>query len=480
MTKKNLVRLSAMEKRPNNIFAKFTFMLFLLVCSCNPIQPVTILPTTTKIPSIPIRGLSTPTPFAQQSVEFPVIENNSNPITIEFWHPWSGHAVSVVDALIGEFNSSNPWKIKVDGFSYGNDDYLISKVLEALQDHQNPGVIAAPINFLRNLFINGNEIVDLSVYVNHPKWGLTEEEKLSYPITFWQQDIYDNARYGLPAQRDAHVLFYNQTWAKELGFESVPTTPDDFLNQSCAAARANSFDNDLDNNGTGGWIYNSEPVTVLSWMKAFNGGEIPKNEDDQYAFENQPNIDAFTFLNQIYKLGCAWIGNDPDPYRYFASRKALFYSGTLQDILKQEKKSTKDEWMIVSYPSINGSPVILADGFSYGMLKTTPEKDLAAWLFMRWMQKPENQGKLINETSTYYLTSSALEKIKSFRQKNPTWETALQYLPFTRSVPLISSWINVGRVLQDSGWQLTHSNVKTGDIPLILNQVDVLIKEIFQ
>jgi len=454
--------------------------IFLTVGSCSPIQPVTILPTSTKILPTLTRIPETPTPLSQQKIEIPDIEKFSNRITIEFWHPWSGEASSVIDSLIKDFNSSNIWNFQVNAFSYGNEDYLSDKVLNALQNHQNPDVIAAPINFLRNLFINGNEIVDLSAYVNHPQWGLTEEEKLSYPLTFWQQDTINSARYGMPAQRDAHVLFYNQSWAKELGFESPPATPDGFLNQSCAAARENSFDDDPDNNGTGGWIYNSDPLTVLSWMKTFNGGELPKNEDDQYNFENQPNVDAFTFLQQIVKLGCAWIGKDSDPYRYFASRKALFYSGTLQDLLIQKKNPTKDHWIIISYPSTQGNDIVLTDGFSYGVLKSTPEKDLAAWLFIRWMQKSEIQVKLINVTSTYYLTSSTLKKMVSFRHLNPAWDTALQYLPLTKSTPLFSSWINVGRILQDSAWQLTQSNVKSGDIPVILSEVDKLIKEIYQ
>jgi multiple sugar transport system substrate-binding protein len=450
------------------------------VYSCSPIKPVTILPTSTKMVPTLTRIPETPTPQPQQEIKFPDMDKIKNKISINFWYPWSGEAAEIIDQLIKEFNSSNIWRIQVNGISFGNEDYLSGKVLDALQNNQNPEIIVAPINFIRNLFTNANGIVDLSTYVNHPQWGLTEEEKISYPLAFWQQDTINSARYGMPAQRDAHVLFYNQSWAKELGFELPPITPDDFLNQSCAAARVNSFDDNPDNNGTGGWIYNSDPVTVLSWMKAFNGGEMPKNEGDEYFFENQPNVAAFTFLQQIYKLGCAWIGKDPDPYRYFSSRNALFYSGTLQDLLLQKKNTTKDNWIIISYPSIMESNVILIDGFSYGVLKTTSEKDLAAWLFIRWMQKSENQVKLLNGTGTYYLTSSTLEEIGSFRNQNPAWDTALQFLPFTKSIPLLSSWINVGRILQDSAWQLTQSNVRSGDIPDILNEADKLIKEISQ
>jgi multiple sugar transport system substrate-binding protein len=462
-------------------FTAIIFVFFLSVCSCTSNPPVTILPTVTIIAPILTQNLATPIQSTQQKVEIPDIEKFRDKVTIEFWHPWSGDAARIIDLLIKEFNSTNSWGIQVDPFSYGDEDYLISKVLIALKNQENPEVIATPINFLRNLFVSGNELIDLSDYVNHPKFGLTEEEKVSYPLIFWQQDMIDGLRFGMPAQRDAHILFYNQSWAKELGFETPPSTPDEFLNQSCAAARANSFDSNLDNNGTGGWIYNSDPLTVISWMKAFEGGEIPINENDQYIFGNQPNTNAFTFLQQIIKLGCAWVGKDPDPYQYFASRNALFYSGDLQDILVQEKNANKkDQWTIISYPSIKGNDVVLSDGLSYGIFKSTSEKDLAAWLFIRWMQKPASQAKLINATSTYYFTSSIADEMSIFRQKHPAWNAALQYLPLSKSTPLLSTWNIAGKVLQDASWQLAQSNIKTGDIPDILRQVDELIKEIVQ
>jgi multiple sugar transport system substrate-binding protein len=470
-----------MEKKGIFNFTVILSVILFTVSSCSPNSPVTILPTITKIAPTLTQSLETPTKSIQQKIEIPDIEKFSEIITIKFWHPWSGDASRAIELLIKEFNSTNTWGIQVNEFSYGNEDYLISKAQNAMQNQEKPEVIAAPISFLRNLFSNGNGLINLLDYANHAKFGLTDEEKISYPLTFWQQDTIDGSRFGMPAQRDAHVLFYNQSWARELGFETPPSTPDEFLNQSCAAARANSFDGNPDNNGTGGWIYNSDPETVLSWMKAFNGGEMPANEGDQYIFGNQPNIAAFSFLQQIIKLGCAWVGKEPDPYRYFASRNALFYSGDLQDILIQEKNANKkDQWTIISYPSLKGNDVVLTDGLSYGIFKSTSEKDLAAWLFIRWMQKPANQAKLIYATSTYYLTSATLDELNNYRQKHPAWDAALQYLPLSKSAPILSTWNIVGKVLQDASWQLAQSNIKTGDVPDILGQVDKLIKEIVQ
>jgi ABC-type glycerol-3-phosphate transport system substrate-binding protein len=237
-----------MEKKGIFNFTVILSVILFTVSSCSPNSPVTILPTITKIAPTLTQSLETPTKSIQQKIEIPDIEKFSEIITIKFWHPWSGDASRAIELLIKEFNSTNTWGIQVNEFSYGNEDYLISKAQNAMQNQEKPEVIAAPISFLRNLFSNGNGLINLLDYANHAKFGLTDEEKISYPLTFWQQDTIDGSRFGMPAQRDAHVLFYNQSWARELGFETPPSTPDEFLNQSCAAARANSFDGNPDNN----------------------------------------------------------------------------------------------------------------------------------------------------------------------------------------------------------------------------------------
>ncbi|PIZ25991.1 MAG: ABC transporter substrate-binding protein, partial [Chloroflexi bacterium CG_4_10_14_0_8_um_filter_57_5] len=45
------------------------------------------------------------------------------------------------------------------------------------------------------------------------------------------QDPVNGQRLGAPAQRSARFLFYNQTWARELGFSAPPATADEFRQQ---------------------------------------------------------------------------------------------------------------------------------------------------------------------------------------------------------------------------------------------------------
>jgi len=467
-------------KIKKNFLRFFSSLLILGIAACGTTEKpaVVVLPTATKLISSETPMAATNTPEPTPVIQIPSMEKFPDEVEVSFWYSWSGKAAGVIEQLVSEFNTSNLWNIKVIAFQNGNADYLSHKIIQSLSEKERPNIIAADVGFIRSLALNSSTLLDLSAYVNHPVWGISEQEQLLYPVTFWQQDMVGNSRFGLPAQRNAYFLFYNTTWAKDLGFNSPPSTPDDFLNQSCAAARNNSFDNDNENDGTGGWIFNSRPVTVLSWMKAFGGGEIPLKDKDTYQLESAANEKAFAFLQQLVRLGCAWVPRDSDPYQYFSTRKALFYSGSLEDILNQKKIASRDNWTILPYPSLDGHAVILSDGFSYAILRSDSEHDLAAWLFARWMQKPENQARLIEGTSTFPLTSNVKERLSKFSQQNPAWVDSLQYLPLVKSAPLAASWLDAGKVLQDAAWQVIQSNIKPGNISEILIDAEKLIKEL--
>lgn len=454
-------------------------ILFFIPACAETAEPlVVILPTaTTDIQPATTTPLS-PTKLPTQVELIPDFERFPDLVEVDFWHPWSGEMAKVVEQLVSEFNLSNTWNVRVESSQMGDENFIAGKVISSLDKEEQPHIISAPIEFLRNLTLAEEVIVDLSPYVSHARWGISPQEQLLYPVAFWQQDAVENIRFGLPAQRDAYFLFYNKTWAQELGFVSPPTTPDEFLNQSCAAARSNSFDKDSENDGTGGWIFDTTPATVLSWMRVFGGGQMPASESVTYLLRTSANERAFGFLQQLMRLGCAWTPQEQNPHLYLKERKALFYSGSMEDLIRQGKTGMKDDWVMIPYPSLEGNEVILSDGLSYGILRSDANHNLASWLFIRWLQTPENLAKVVAATLTLPPVSSVREEVKKIGEPNPAWELSLEYLPLVKSMPLLSSWLNVGKVLQDAAWQVVQSNIKPGDVNTILADAELLIREI--
>lgn len=451
------------------------FLLGVNACSASSSTPITI-PPTTESPTQTTENL--PNPDNEQRTHIPANDIDLEDVTILFWHPWTGVEEESVHALVEEFNQTNEWGIFVEDSAKGDESYLTDEILTGIDLQKFPDVVTLPIHFLSMLHSQKDVLVNLNPYIENPELGLSNEEVLTFPVTFWQQDIVDGFRFGVPAERDVRLIFYNRSWAQELGFDKPPADPDEFLNQACAAARENSFDDDAENNGTGGWIYDTEPLTVLSWFKAFKGGELPTRGDDFYFFKTEKNEEALAFLNRIYRISCAWIGRDNQPYQYFAKRQALFYTGWLSEVIIQEGIPNEDGWEILPFMSKYGEPVLIADGYSYGVMESDQTQQIASWLFIRWMLRPENQAKLIEATGTLPLTNAAIMSLGEFRRDHPLWDSILDEIPLIRPMTSLPTWDVAGRVLQDVAWQVTQSTVKQGDMLSILEQADKLLGEI--
>ena len=211
---------------------------------------------------------------------------------------------------------------------------------------------------------------------------------------------------GLPAQRSARFVFYNQTWAHELGFANPPATADEFRQQACAANASFLKDSDPKNDGYGGWIVDTDWQTTYSWLLAFGGGVV---DGGNYGFRTDPNLAALQFIKGLFDSHCAWLSTEPTPFDSFARRSALFISADLAGLSSQAAsmtslKNTDDvDRHPVPGPQGNG---LVAYGPSYTVLKSTPEKQLAAWLFARWMLSPENQAQWVEATGLFPLRTS--------------------------------------------------------------------------
>ena len=403
-------------------------------------------------------------------------------IVLQFWHPWTGNKAQVISELVAEFNQTNEAGIIVVAKSVADEDYLIEVISEAVEAGEVPDIIAAPSNFLRSFYAEQRLLISMDDFITDEEQGISEEDQKSIPTQFWNLDVLDGERYAVPAEYDLHLLFYNQTWAQELGFENAPTTSEDFLNQACTAARQNAYDTDDDNNGTGGWIYNTEPATMLSWMRVFGGGDISSDLLQGLQINTDENQEAMEYLQSIYQLDCAWTGKETTPHSYFSKRYALFYSGTIEDWTHQLTMDTiegnSDDWTVIPYPGQDGSPIVLSDNLSYAIFQSTVEDESAAWMFIRWMLTDEVQITLAERTYSVPFNLSVVQELGDFIEENPTWQKVVQYVPLARTQPVNEYWNVLGSLLQDMGWQLSQYNITAADIPPMLESMENMVDEV--
>lgn len=402
-------------------------------------------------------------------------------VEVQFWHPWGGAMARQVSDLTDEFNRENVWGIHVAAASQGSGGVLYSNMVAALKNGTPPALVAAPVDNLRAWQAQNQAIVDLNAYVRSSDWGLSESEISDFYPVFWDQDEINSVRFGIPAERDARLLFYNTTWAKALGFDASPGTTTQFLNQACAAAKANTADGLRANDGTGGYIVDQDAQTLMTWIAAFGGS--PEN-GDTYRFDTPETIKAFDFLRGAFDQDCAWNSRLPEPYTYFATRYALLYSGGLADIPLQEhamqQEHSTDEWQVLPFRSAGGDPVVLVSGPSYAILHSTPEQQLAAWLFIRWMILTKNQVKLVETGQTFPVSASARDGLSDLAARSPHWSQAVALLDSAAPATSLPDWWLAHRVLEDAGWQLFAPQPTPQPVEKLLQQLDATIPDVLK
>jgi ABC-type glycerol-3-phosphate transport system substrate-binding protein len=389
---------------------------------------------------------------------------------IHFWHPWSGAQEQLLRPQVDDFNLSNEWGILVVPVFKGSLDQLDAALLGSTGDLPD-----VAIGYLHQVATWEQQIavLDLEPFVQDSLWGLSADEQAAFYPVFWEQDLLKGKRLGLPAVRSAQVLYYNKTWAQELGFQMAPKTPEEFAEQACAAARANRQDAPLENDGTGGWIIAASHSAMLSWIYSF-GGEPFKGEN--YKFQSAGVEEAFTFLRGLLDQGCAWAPEGPYPQAAFAERAGLFASGSVTDLPFQaaamRQAGSADLWQVIPFPSPAGAPAINVYGPAYVGLGSSPEQELAAWLFMRWMLAPAQQAVQIEANGSLPLDSATLEHLAAYRQANPQWAAAVDLLPSARPEPGLPSWALVRWALGDASTQLFRSYFTADQIPNLLAYLD--------
>ena len=436
----------------------------MLLTACQPATPkVTVvpLPTATITPPPPI---ATVAPGSGVGIPQEALKG----VTVQAWMPWFGADTGLFQSQVDDFNSSNPWGITVQAVSQQSYTELYDSVIAALASQQRPQlVIALPAQALS--WDEIGQVVDLTRYVGDPKYGLTPSEVQDFPAVFLSQDAVGSRRLGMPAQRTARFMLYNATWARELGFNSPPQTTASFMQQACRAHQTMLTDSDRTNDGQGGWLVDDSATTFLSWMDAFGGGIV---DGSNYHFLSPKNLSALTFVKQLYDAGCAWmVPSDTAPADAFAARHALFATAALEDLPDYSRAmaaaGNSDEWTVLPFPGQNQGTLVVY-GSSYVVLKSTPEQQLASWLFVRWLLSPQNQKKWVEVNGMFPLRTSALSLLGDYQKSHPQWTHAVSLLPAAQIEPQLASWREVDVMIGDGFDAMFHTNTPAGRVAEVL------------
>jgi multiple sugar transport system substrate-binding protein len=380
---------------------------------------------------------------------------------ITFWHAFTGVEEQTLLALISEFNTQNEWGITVKPEYGGHYHDLHKKTLAAIAFGSPPEMTFTYHSWVTE-YAQADVIQPLDDYIANEKYGLTKEgwrmengELEDYFPAFLAGDLYpafDGELLSLSPSLGMEVMYYNVDMLNELGYENPPATWDEFK-AMCMDATRDTDDDGI--NDTFGYAVLPSGSTFAGWVWS-RGGELLSKDGQSVMFQEQ-GLEALTLVKDLMDSGYAYQAVVEDGDRSdFSQGKVLFVFDSLDGLLYysaaiEEGTAVQPEfeWSIAPFPHEAAKPIVGMYGPTLCVFKTTPHKQLAGWLFIKWFTEPEQAARWAIAANHFPVHKSAIETetMKAYFEENPLYEETLGFLEYARMEPAVAGWQGIDDAL---------------------------------
>ncbi|MBZ0278020.1 MAG: extracellular solute-binding protein [Anaerolineae bacterium] len=337
--------------------------------------------------------------------------------TVVYWHQYnSGPQFDTMNAFIETFNSTNEWGITVEPLPQGNYNDIRDLMNANIISGDLPNLVAGYTNDALNYAADG-VVVDLNAYYNDPTWGFSDEDKADLNEGVLNIGVQEGQRVGWPNQTSAEVLVVNMTMLKELGFDAAPTTLDEFKAIACAAAQLEGPNGE----DIQGYPIKGDASEFESYV-ASQGGAI--FHDGAWDFTGEASVAILQMYQDLYNEGCAYLPDsafgNTDDFALGLNPMAITSTAGVPFIIKgMEAAGISPEWVVTLTPWSEGNRTIQVFAPSIIMLNSTPEAQLASWLFLKFLAQPENQQTWTQNTSYFSSRYSVQPLLADYLTQNP-------------------------------------------------------------
>lgn len=362
---------------------------------------------------------------------------------IVFWHQHSGAREEALQEIIADFNANNEWGITVTAEYQGGYGDIFNKMLPILNTPDVPDIVVAYQNQTATYQLAG-AMTDLTPLVDSAVWGLSDEEKADFFPGFYNADVFptfDNQRLGFPPNRSMEVLYYNMDWLTELGYDAPPATPAEFEEMACAAAETPFSGATAE--GSMGYKLSIDASRFASWTFAF-GGDMFDYDAGEYSYDSDAAVEAWSFIQSLFDKGCAELvteqyGDQTD----FGNGTLLFTVGSSSGLPYYDSAVNDGaafNWSVAAIPHTTDEPVMNIYGASVSVPMSTPERQLAAWLFIKYYTSPEVQATWAKASNYFPVRQSVADGLTDYFEANPAYKTAFDMLQYGTTEPPVPGY----------------------------------------
>jgi len=207
-------------------------------------------------------------------------------------------------------------------------------------------------------------------------------------------------------------------------------------------------------------------------------GSYFQEDGSAFTFTDPTVVETMTFVKDLYDKGCITLiaeryGDQTD----FGNYKTLFTIGSSSGLpyyasAVESGEQGEFQWGVAPLPYMDGGdePVMNLYGASVTVPKSTPEGELAAWLFVKWFTEPEQNVRWALISNYFPVRYSAADLMSDYLAENPTYKSAFDLLEYsTYEAQWCACYEDVRRQMADA-----YSAILDGaDINETLAQLDV-------
>ncbi len=335
--------------------------------------------------------------------------------TITYWHEWDGAQGEAIDLIIADFNDNNEWGITVEQVPIGSTGAVRDQISAGITTGELPNLSGATFaNDAMGYFLDG-VLVPLDAYYNDPTWGFSEEEIADFDQALLDSNrptigLFDGELLAWPSGLSFNVMSVNLEMLAELGFDGPPTDLETFREVACAASELE---------GPNGEDVQGFPIRTSGQdfysFAASNGAVIFDEEAGAYDFTSDEFLEIGQFFQDLYADGCAYVPDGSfvntadfafglNPMAVGSTAGVPFILGDIAD-----SESGIENWINTTVPWTEGNRSLQTSLRSVGMFVSTPEEQLATWLFIKHLATTPSQVTWTEFTQYQPITFSGLQ-----------------------------------------------------------------------
>ena len=388
------------------------------------------------------------------------------PVEITLWHALtSDPPKAVLESMAKQFNGTvgKEKGITVTALVQGSYTQLGQKALGAIQAGAMPDLIHAYESNVAD-YMKADVVVNLDPYVQSKKYGL---DKTS------QQDIYQgyydtnrfkqfgNQLLSFPFTKSLAVTYQDDDILKEIGKTGAKTWDEFEANVKAATKKG------PDGKTTRyGWAVPTD-ASYFNAMVYSRGGKLMADDQKTVAWNGKEGLDTLKLVERLVKEGAAYVATGRDDQNDFAAGKLLYYQSSTSSLpfIKAAIKGPLN-WSVVNFPQADQTKAKTVQfGANVAVLKSTPEKQLASWLFIKWFTEAEQNAPWASQ-SFYMPIRKSVESasaLKDYWTKTPQGKQAFDLVGVSTPEPNVRGQQDIRDVIFEMMQKVTTGKATPED-----------------